>query len=58
MIILLLHGKTTTSGQYPASVCNESLTCESKSITYEKVNQVNSDDKDLKIRWSSLVQNP
>ena len=49
IIIWLLHGKTTTSGQYPANVRNESLTCESKSIVYEKVNQVNSDNKELKI---------
>lgn len=49
IIIWLLRGKTTTSGQYPANVRNESLTCTSNAITYEKVNQVNSDDKELKI---------
>jgi len=49
IILYLLHGKTTTSGQYPENVKNESLTCESSVITYEKTNNVNSDDKDLKI---------
>lgn len=49
VIIWLLHGKTTTSGQYPENVKNESLACESKTITYEKTNNINSDDKDLKI---------
>lgn len=49
IILYLLRGKTTTSGQYPENVKNESLTCESKTITYEKTNNVNSDDKDLKI---------
>ena len=48
VILWLLRGKTTTSGQYPENVKNESLACESKTIIYEKTNSVNSDDKDLK----------
>ncbi len=49
IIIWLLRGSKTISGQYPANVRNESLVCESKDITYEKVNKVNSDNKELKI---------
>jgi len=49
VVLWLLRGKTTISGQYPANVRNESLICESNSITYEKVNNVNSDNKELKI---------
>ncbi len=49
IIIWLLHGKTTTTGQYPENVRNESLTCISTTTTYEKVNQVNSNNKELKI---------
>lgn len=49
IIIWLLRGRTTTSGQFPANVRNESLVCESDNITYEKVNSVSSDDKNLKI---------
>ena len=49
IIIWLLRGRTTTSGQFPANVRNESLVCESDDITYEKVDSVNSTDKNLKI---------
>ncbi len=49
IIIWLLHGNTTTSGQYPENIRNESLVCESNDITYEKVSRVNSDNKELKI---------
>lgn len=49
VIIWLLHGKTTTSGQYPENVRNESLTCVSNATTYEKTSDVNSDDKELKV---------
>ncbi len=49
VILWLLRGKTTTHGQYPENVRNESLTCTSSSVTYEKTNNVNSDDKELKI---------
>ena len=49
IIIWLLRGKTTTSGQFPANVRNESLVCESSNITYQKVDSIDSDDKNLKI---------
>ena len=48
-ILWLLRGKTTISGQFPANVRDESLVCESDKITYEKVNQINSENKNLKI---------
>ena len=49
IILWLLRGRTTVSGQFPANVRNESLVCESNDITYEKVDSVNSSDKNLKI---------
>lgn len=49
IILWLLHGKTTTSGQYPENISNESLTCISKNTKYEKTSWVDSDDKELKI---------
>lgn len=49
IILWLLRGKTTTSGQYPANIRNESLVCESNSIIYEKVDNVHSDNRELKI---------
>ena len=49
IIIWLLHGKTTTSGQYPENVKNESLTCASSQIKYEKTSWIDSDEKELKI---------
>ena len=36
VIIWLLHGKTTTSGQYPANVANHALTCEKDGIAHPK----------------------
>ncbi len=49
VVIWLLRGKTATTGQYPANVRNESLICETKNLAYEKVNNVNSGNKELKI---------
>lgn len=49
VIVWLLKGSKTISGQYPENVKNESLSCESKAITYEKTNDIDSEDKDLKI---------
>lgn len=49
VIIWLLHGKTTTSGQYPENVKNEALTCESSTVAYPKITKANSDSKKLKI---------
>ena len=37
IIIWLLRGKTTTTGQYPANVRNESLECISKELIYPKL---------------------
>ena len=56
IIIWLLHGKTTTTGQYPANVKNEYLDCASNSITYPKVGEVDSDKKELKATMVFLGQ--
>ena len=49
VIIWLLRGKTTTAGQYPANVRNESLSCSATDKAYEPANRVSSDNKELKI---------
>lgn len=49
IILWLLHGKTTTSGQYPENVKNNSLLCSSNSIKYPKITTIDSDNKELKI---------
>ena len=48
VIIWLLHGKTTTSGQYPENVKNEYLDCISNNTIYSKVGNIDSDEKELK----------
>ena len=50
IIIWFLGGTTTTSGQYPENIRSESLVCENNNIVYEKVNKVDSPNKNLKIR--------
>ncbi len=40
IILYLLRGKTTTTGQYPANVKNKSLECISTSLTYDKLGTV------------------
>lgn len=49
VILWLLRGKTTTHGQYPENVKNESLSCVSTDKAYEPANQISSDEKELKI---------
>ncbi|MBQ2638155.1 hypothetical protein IJF89_00525 [Candidatus Saccharibacteria bacterium] len=49
IILWLLRGKTTTSGQYPANIRNESLSCASTDKSYEPANRISSNDKELKI---------
>ena len=49
IIIWLLNGSKTISGQYPENVKNESLTCISNNIQYEKTSWIDSDNKELKI---------
>lgn len=49
VIIWLLQGKTTTTGQYPANVRNESLSCLATDKAYEPANRISSDNKELKI---------
>jgi len=49
IIIWLLRGKTTTTGQYPANVRNESLSCLATDKAYEPANRTSSDNKELKI---------
>ena len=48
-IIWLLHGETTTTGQYPENERSEYLECTANNIIYEKVAEVDSDKKELKI---------
>lgn len=48
-IVWLLRGKTTTSGQYPENIKNESLSCVSTTTVYEKVNERVADSRELKI---------
>ena len=40
VILWLLRGKTTTTGQYPANVQNESLECVSHELTYNKLGTI------------------
>ena len=49
VIIWLLHGKTTTTGQYPANVKNKAVNCESGTLTYPKITSVTSDKRNIKI---------
>lgn len=49
IILWLLHGKTTTSGQYPENVKNESLTCITTNKKYTILDKIESNDKEIKI---------
>lgn len=49
VIIWLLRGKTTVTGRYPENVKSESLECVSNQTIYQKVDKVDSADKELKI---------
>lgn len=49
VLIWLLHGNTTTSGQYPASIKNEALNCETDALSYPKITSATSSKKNLKI---------
>ena len=49
IILWLLRGKTTTAGQYPANVKNETLNCESSNLPYSKITSVSSEQKNLKL---------
>ena len=49
IIIWLLHGKTTTHGQYPENLKNESLTCISNELIYPATPATVSEDRELKI---------
>ena len=49
VILWLLRGKTTTSGQFPENVKTESLTCVSTKLVPEKLNGATSSDREVKI---------
>lgn len=49
IIIWLLRGKTTVNGQYPANITNESLSCSSSSIEYQKVSKRSAKSTELKM---------
>lgn len=49
IIIWLLRGKTTTNGQYPANITNESLNCSSLSIEYPKISRRSAKSTELKM---------
>ena len=49
IILWLLRGKTTTTGQYPENLKNESLVCMAANITPPKIDSIDSHDKEIKI---------
>lgn len=49
IIIWLLRGRTTTTGQYPANITNESLSCSSSAIEYSKISKRSAKSTELKI---------
>ena len=54
IIIWLLHGKTTTSGEYPANVKNESLECTSTELTYNKLGTVSPAPKETTLTLTAV----
>lgn len=54
IIIWLLHGKTTTTGQYPANVKNESLECTSHKLTYNKLGTVSPAPKETTLTLTAV----
>ncbi|MBR3232929.1 hypothetical protein IKF74_01445 [Candidatus Saccharibacteria bacterium] len=57
VIIWLLRGKTTTTGQYPANIRTDSLECTSNKLDYEKIGTLNiitiKKELELKLLFSS-----
>ena len=49
IVLWLLRGKTTTTGQYPENVKNESLVCASTELTPSKLSYIDSDNKEIKV---------
>ncbi|MBQ6147761.1 hypothetical protein IJI70_02890 [Candidatus Saccharibacteria bacterium] len=49
IVVWLLRGTRTVSGRYPENLKNEYVECISNDITYDKANEISSDDKELKI---------
>ena len=54
IILWLLHGKTTTTGQYPANVKNESLECISTTLTYPKLGTVSPAPKETNLTLTAV----
>lgn len=54
IIIWLLHGKTTTTGEYPANVKNESLECTSHELTYNKLGTVSPAPKETTLTLTAV----
>ncbi|MBR3595029.1 hypothetical protein IKL45_02185 [Candidatus Saccharibacteria bacterium] len=54
IILWLLHGKTTTTGQYPANVKNESLECVSTALTYPKLGTVSPAPKETNLTLTAV----
>lgn len=49
VILWLLRGKTTITGQYPANIKNESLECTISGRVYEKINKIQPASSEIKI---------
>ena len=49
VILWLLKGTKTVSGQYPENVRNEYIECVSNDVVYDKANEISSEDRELKI---------
>lgn len=54
IIIWLIHGKTTTTGEYPANVKNESLECTSHELTYNKLGIVSPAPKETALTLTAV----
>jgi len=54
IILWLLRGKTTTTGQYPANVKNESLECISTTLTYPKLGTVSPAPKETNLTLTAV----
>ena len=49
IIFMLTKGKTTVSGSYPESEINSSLVCTKKGAKYSKINDTDSNDKEVAV---------
>lgn len=57
IILWLLRGKTTTTGQYPANIKNESLECISDKLTYPKLGTVSPAPQTTNLTLTAIFTN-